>query len=85
MSEGNRKLVDEVRDRITGDCRNVRGQAGARRALEIAATGGHLLLMMGLPGGETSMLAMRLPGLPPAGAGDRVTKGAEGDRQGDLS
>lgn len=44
---------------------DVRGQAGARRALEVAAAGGHSLLMIGPPGAGKSMLASRLPGLLP--------------------
>ena len=52
------------------DLRDVRGQIGARRALEIAAAGGHNLLMMGLPRCGKTMLAMRLPGLLPAEHGD---------------
>jgi magnesium chelatase family protein len=47
------------------DLADVRGQAGARRALEIAAAGGHSLLMIGPPGSGKSMLAQRLPGLLP--------------------
>ncbi|MDF1779964.1 MAG: YifB family Mg chelatase-like AAA ATPase [Alcanivoracaceae bacterium] len=43
----------------------VRGQFQARRALEIAASGGHSLLMSGPPGSGKSMLASRLPGLLP--------------------
>ncbi|NYT85897.1 YifB family Mg chelatase-like AAA ATPase [Pollutimonas harenae] len=43
----------------------VRGQALARRVLEIAAAGGHSLLMSGPPGTGKSMLAHRLPGLLP--------------------
>jgi len=43
----------------------VRGQTMARRALEIAACGGHSLLMYGTPGVGKSMLAQRLPGLLP--------------------
>jgi magnesium chelatase family protein len=47
------------------DLADVRGQARARRALEIAATGGHSLLLSGPPGAGKSMLAQRLPGLLP--------------------
>lgn len=47
------------------DLADVRGQHSARRALEIAATGGHSLLMVGPPGTGKSMLAMRLPGILP--------------------
>ena len=43
----------------------VRGQAAAKRALEIAAAGGHSLLMVGPPGSGKSMLAQRLSGLLP--------------------
>ena len=47
------------------DLRDVRGQAAAKRALEIAAAGGHSLLMVGPPGSGKSMLAQRLAGLLP--------------------
>jgi magnesium chelatase family protein len=47
------------------DLADVRGQAAARRALEIAAAGAHSLLMIGPPGAGKSMLAQRLPGLLP--------------------
>ncbi|MCS6996066.1 MAG: YifB family Mg chelatase-like AAA ATPase [Casimicrobiaceae bacterium] len=47
------------------DLLEVRGQAQAKRALEIAAAGGHSLLMIGPPGSGKSMLAERLPGIMP--------------------
>ncbi|MDB5752823.1 MAG: Mg chelatase, subunit ChlI, partial [Ramlibacter sp.] len=47
------------------DLADVRGQAGARRALEIAAAGGHSLLLLGPPGAGKSMLAQRFAGLLP--------------------
>lgn len=47
------------------DLADVKGQQQAKRALEIAAAGGHSLLMVGPPGTGKSMLASRLPGLLP--------------------
>ncbi len=49
----------------TGDLRDVKGQAGAKRALEIAAAGAHSLLLVGSPGTGKSMLAARLSDLLP--------------------
>ncbi len=51
---------------VYADLSDVKGQAAAKRALEIAAAGGHSLLMMGPPGSGKSMLAQRFAGLLPA-------------------
>jgi len=55
------------------DLRAIRGQASARRALEIAAAGGHNLLMRGSPGSGKTSLARCLPGiLPPLSTREAV-------------
>ena len=78
--------------RSTGlDLRDVKGQESAKRALEIAAAGGHNLLMVGPPGAGKSMLAARLPGiLPPLEPGEALELGmiqsvAGGLRSGELT
>ena len=48
------------------DLADIKGQESARRALEIAAAGGHNMLMVGPPGAGKSMLATRLPSILPA-------------------
>ena len=54
-----------ARDPTGPDLADVRGQRDARRALEIAAAGGHNLLMIGPPGAGKTMIARRLPGILP--------------------
>ena len=59
------------------DLAEVKGQAPAKRALEVAAAGGHSLLMSGPPGAGKSMLAQRLPGLlPPMTAAEALESAA---------
>lgn len=48
------------------DMSEIRGQIGARRSLEVAAAGGHNLIMIGPPGSGKTMLARRLPGILPS-------------------
>jgi magnesium chelatase family protein len=57
------KLADDAFS--APDLKDVKGQETAKRAIEIAAAGGHNMLMIGPPGAGKSMLAQRLPGLLP--------------------
>ena len=61
------RSYDEIlsQTRCTVDMSQVQGQLGARRALEVAAAGGHNMLMIGVPGSGKTMLARCLPGILP--------------------
>ncbi|MFM0335147.1 YifB family Mg chelatase-like AAA ATPase [Paraburkholderia fungorum] len=61
---------------VIPDMTDVIGQRGARRALEVAAAGGHHVLMVGPPGAGKSMLAARLPGLLPPMTDDEALSSA---------
>jgi magnesium chelatase family protein len=63
MISGSQRLAEAPRDGV--DLSDVVGQHAARRALEIAAAGGHPLLMIGAPGTGKTMLARRLPTILP--------------------
>ena len=65
------------------DMADVRGQSEARRAMEIAAAGGHNLLLVGPPGTGKSMLAKRLPGILPSATA--IVGGGTVPRPGEVS
>ena len=56
----------ETETPILSDLVDIKGQEAGKRALEVAAAGGHHLLMVGPPGAGKSMLANRLPSILPA-------------------
>ena len=58
------------------DFSEVKGQAATKRALEVAAAGGHSILMSGPPGTGKSMLAARFPGILPAMSEDEALEAA---------
>jgi magnesium chelatase family protein len=69
---------DRAPDREGGvDLSEVRGQVQARRALEVAAAGGHNLLMVGSPGAGKTMLARRLPTILPGLAREEALEASQ--------
>ena len=70
LSRPKPNLVQETR--ILPDLRDIKGQEMGKRALEIAAAGGHNLLMVGPPGSGKTMLASRLPSILPPLAPEEI-------------
>ncbi|HET9232824.1 MAG TPA: YifB family Mg chelatase-like AAA ATPase, partial [Candidatus Eisenbacteria bacterium] len=68
------KPVSLISESAPGDLADIRGQKPAKRALEVAAAGGHNLLFVGPPGSGKTLLARRLAGILPPLEGDRAVE-----------
>ena len=66
VSTGRRKAAEAEIGRDVVDFRHIRGQEHVKRALEVAAAGGHNVLMTGPPGAGKTLMARAMPGILPA-------------------
>lgn len=62
----------QIRNHALPDLRDLRGQPNLRRAIEVAAAGGHALLMVGPPGSGKSLAARRIPSVLPPMSSDEI-------------
>ena len=72
LPQPNINNINKTESKTIGDFAEVYGQDAAKRAMEIAAAGGHAMLMVGPPGSGKTMLASRLPTILPEMTADEI-------------